>query len=52
MMYQTSRLLRHMTYWFLAHHVERLDIDKSVSRLAPGVAQARPQSRSVLVGRS
>jgi glutamate dehydrogenase len=38
MMYQTSRLLRHMTYWFLAHHVERLDIDKSVSRLAPGVA--------------
>ena len=40
MMYQTSRLLRHMTYWFLAHHVERLDIDKSVSRLAPGIASS------------
>jgi glutamate dehydrogenase len=50
MMYQTSRLLRHMTYWFLAHHVERLDIDKSVSRLAPGIARLGRNLGRLLVG--
>ncbi len=50
MMYQTSRLLRHMTYWFLAHHPNQLDIDKSVSRLAPGVAKLAAQLEEVLVG--
>ena len=50
MMYQTSRLLRHMTYWFLAHHVERLDIDKSVSRLGPGIARLGRNLSRLLVG--
>ncbi|HEY7379224.1 MAG TPA: NAD-glutamate dehydrogenase, partial [Steroidobacteraceae bacterium] len=50
MMYQTSRLLRHMTYWFLAHHAERLDIDKAVSRLAPGIARLGQNLDKLLVG--
>ncbi|HKE46132.1 MAG TPA: NAD-glutamate dehydrogenase [Steroidobacteraceae bacterium] len=50
MMYQTSRLLRHMTYWFLAHHAERLDIDKAVSRLAPGIARLGRNLDKLLVG--
>ena len=50
MMYQTSRLLRHMTYWFLAHHAGRLDIDKAVSRLAPGIARLGKNLDKLLVG--
>jgi glutamate dehydrogenase len=50
MMYQTSRHLRHMTYWFLAHHPNSLDIDKSVSRLAPGVAKLAGHLEEVLAG--
>jgi glutamate dehydrogenase len=50
MMYQTSRQLRHMTYWFLAHHPNMLDIDKSVSRLAPGVARLAGHLEEVLTG--
>ncbi|HSD74680.1 MAG TPA: NAD-glutamate dehydrogenase [Steroidobacteraceae bacterium] len=50
MMYQTSRQLRHMTYWFLAHHPNQLDIDKSVSRLAPGVARLAGHLEQVLTG--
>ena len=50
MMYQTSRLLRHMTYWFLAHHPDDLDIERSVSRLAPGVARLGRNLDELLVG--
>jgi len=50
MMYQTSRLLRHMTYWFLAHHVESLDIERAVSRLAPGIARLGRSLDKLLVG--
>jgi len=50
MMYQTSRLLRHMTYWFLAHHAGRLDIDKAVSRLAPGIARLGKNLDKLIVG--
>ncbi len=50
MMYQTSRLLRHMTYWFLARHGDDLDIEKAVSRLAPGVQALGKQLESVLAG--
>ena len=50
MMYQTGRLLRHMTYWFLAHHPGDLDIEKSVSRLAPGVARLSKSLDQLLVG--
>jgi len=50
MMYQTSRLLRHMTYWFLARHADDLDIEKAVSRLAPGIASLTANLESVLTG--
>ncbi len=50
MMYQTSRLVRHMTYWFLAHHPNDLDIEKSVSRLAPSVEKLARHLDQVLVG--
>jgi glutamate dehydrogenase len=50
MMYQTSRQLRHMTYWFLAHHPNNLDIEKSVPRLAPGVAKLAAHLADVLGG--
>ncbi len=50
MTYQTSRLLRHMTYWFLARHGSALDIEKSVSRLAPGIALLAKGLESVLAG--
>ncbi len=50
MMYQTSRLLRHMTYWFLSHHSGQLDIEKAVSRLAPGTAQLAANLAKLLSG--
>jgi glutamate dehydrogenase len=50
MMYQTARQLRHMTYWFLAHHPNMLDIDKSVSGLTPGVAKLAEHLEEVLCG--
>ncbi len=50
MMYQTSRLLRHMTYWLLSHHSNNLDIDKSVSRLAPGIRKLGENLETVLTG--
>jgi glutamate dehydrogenase len=50
MMYQTSRQLRHMTYWFIAHHPNMLDIEKSVSTLGPGVAKLAEHLEGVLVG--
>jgi glutamate dehydrogenase len=51
MLYQTTRLLRHMTYWFLAHHAEQLDIERSVSRLAPSVARLGRNLNELLVGK-
>jgi glutamate dehydrogenase len=50
MMYQTSRLLRHMTYWLLADRSGRLDIDERVSRLRPGVAALGAALPGVLAG--
>jgi glutamate dehydrogenase len=50
MMYQTSRLLRHMTYWFLTHHIGNLDIEKSVSRLAPSIQTLAGCLEQVLAG--
>jgi glutamate dehydrogenase len=49
MMYQTSRLLRHMTYWFMARHGTDLEIEREVSRLSPGIAQLASRLDKVLV---
>jgi glutamate dehydrogenase len=38
-MYQIARLLRHMSYWYLTNHSERLDINLAVKRFAPQVAE-------------
>ena len=50
MMYQTSRLLRHMTYWFLADRNGSLDIEARVSRLRPGVLALDAALPGVLSG--
>jgi glutamate dehydrogenase len=50
MMYQTSRLLRHMTYWLLADRSVSLDIEERVSRLRPGVAALDAALPDVLAG--
>ena len=38
-MFQTTRLLGHMSYWLLENRREDLDIKRAVSRYAPKVAQ-------------
>jgi len=50
MMYQTSRLLRHMTYWFLQNYATELEIEKSVSRFAPDVELLMSNLDKVLAG--
>jgi glutamate dehydrogenase len=50
MMYQTSRLLRHMTYWFLQNYPTDLEIEKAVSRFAPGVELLMSNLHTVLAG--
>jgi glutamate dehydrogenase len=39
MMYETTRLLRHLTYWVLRNLGLDLDIERAVSRLRPGVRE-------------
>ena len=41
MMFQTTRLLRHTTKWFLEKHTGPLHIEAAVSRLLPGVETLR-----------
>jgi glutamate dehydrogenase len=38
-MFQTTRLLGHMSYWLLENRRDDLDIERAVSRYAPRVAQ-------------
>ena len=38
-MFQTTRLLRHMTYWLLENRRDDLDIERAVSRYAAKVAE-------------
>ncbi|CAN5239332.1 NAD-glutamate dehydrogenase [soil metagenome] len=51
MMFQTTRLLRQATYWFLDHykHTE-LDIEAAVSRLRPGVSALLEDLPNLLQG--
>ncbi len=50
MMFQTSRLLRHMTYWLLADRGGSLDIDQRVSSMRPGVLALDAALPGVLTG--
>src|SRR5262249_34122433 len=50
MHFQTSRLLRHMTYWLLAHRKQALHVDKAVAEFRKGVRQLESDITHVLSG--
>jgi glutamate dehydrogenase len=50
MMYQTSRLLRHVTYWLLARYRGGLHVDKAVAEFRKGVQELESDIAEVLVG--
>jgi glutamate dehydrogenase len=50
MMYQTSRLLRHATYWLLAHRRRELHVDQAVAEFRRGVRELEAEIGEVLVG--
>ncbi len=39
MMYETTRLLRHLSYWVLKNQGDDLDIERAVSHLRPGIRE-------------
>ncbi len=47
-MFQTTRLLRHMTYWLLENRRKDLDIERAVSRYASKVSELFHELPSVL----
>ncbi len=52
MMFQTTRLLRHATRWFVDKYSDSLDIEAAVSRLSPDVKVLRTKLPKVLSGSS
>jgi glutamate dehydrogenase len=50
MMYQTSRLLRHVTYWLLLHRRRDLHVDTAVAEFGRGVRELEAEIGHVLVG--
>ena len=50
MMYETSRLLRHATYWLLAHRREDLQVDRAVAEFRRGTRELQSAMTQVLVG--
>jgi glutamate dehydrogenase len=48
--FQTSRLLRHMTYWLLAHRKRELQVDAAVAEFGSGVRELEAQIGQVLTG--
>ena len=50
MQFQTSRLLRHMTYWLLAHRKSELHVDKAVAEFRKGVRQLEADVPHILSG--
>ncbi|HVY82646.1 MAG TPA: NAD-glutamate dehydrogenase [Steroidobacteraceae bacterium] len=50
MMYQTSRLLRHVTYWLLQHRRRELHVDTAVKEFRRGVRELEAEIAQVLVG--
>jgi glutamate dehydrogenase len=50
MIYQTSRLLRHVTYWLLVHRRRELHVDSAVREFRRGVKELESSVAHVLVG--
>lgn len=50
MAFQTSRLLRHVTYWLLAHRKRRLQVDAAVAEFRKGVRQLEAEVGNILSG--
>ncbi len=50
MMYETSRLLRHVTYWLLATRRRELKIDQAVAELRAGVRELKARIAGSLAG--
>jgi glutamate dehydrogenase len=50
MQFQTSRLLRHVTYWLLANRKSELHVDKAVAEFRKGVRQLEADISQVLSG--
>jgi len=50
MMFETSRLLRHATYWLLAHRREDLQVDRAVAEFRRGTRELQSAIAQVLVG--
>jgi glutamate dehydrogenase len=50
MAFQTSRLLRHVTYWLLAHRKRQLQVDAAVAEFRKGVRQLEAEVINVLSG--
>jgi glutamate dehydrogenase len=50
MMYETSRLLRHATYWLLAHRREDLQVDRAVAEFRRGTRELESVIGEVLTG--
>jgi glutamate dehydrogenase len=48
--FQTSRLLRHMTYWLLAHRKRELQVDAAVAEFGNGVRELEAEISQVLTG--
>ncbi|MBV8496081.1 MAG: NAD-glutamate dehydrogenase, partial [Gammaproteobacteria bacterium] len=48
--FQTSRLLRHATYWLLTSRAGALQVDAAVREFADGVRQLQAETPSVLTG--
>jgi glutamate dehydrogenase len=48
--FQTSRLLRHMTYWLLAHRKRELQVDAAVAEFGAGVRELEAEIAGVLAG--
>ncbi|MFO7276224.1 MAG: NAD-glutamate dehydrogenase [Pseudomonadota bacterium] len=50
MMYETSRLLRHMSYWLLAYRRRELQVDRAVAEFRRGVRTLESAIGRLLVG--
>jgi len=50
MAFETSRLLRHVTYWLLTHRRRGLQVDGAVAEFRKGVQQLEAETDSVLSG--
>jgi glutamate dehydrogenase len=50
MMYRTSRLLRHATYWLLARRRRELDVEKSVGEFRKGFRELGDAAGKVVAG--